>query len=88
MSHLAVLLMFLCRSSARRVVSQFMLQVLDVRDGVDSDRFVQVHFDPVCEQKVPLVGAAVPGDASAPGGADPAATQGLHECRAAPTGCH
>jgi hypothetical protein len=32
--------------------TQFMLQVLDVRDALDSDRFVQVHFDPVCEQKI------------------------------------
>ena len=29
-----------------------MLQVLDVRDALDSDRFVQVHFDPVCEAKL------------------------------------
>eukprot|EP01038_Epipyxis_sp_PR26KG_P016207 gene16207-22043_t len=33
-------------------LQQFMLQVLDIRDALDSERFLQVHFDPVNEMKV------------------------------------
>lgn len=50
-----------------------MLQALDVRDAVDSDRFVQVHFDPVCEQKFALGPAAAAGGANAIVAADAAA---------------
>jgi hypothetical protein len=32
---------------------QLMMHVLDVRDCLDTERFVQVHFDPNSERDVP-----------------------------------
>lgn len=36
-----------------------MLQILDVRDALESDRFLQVHFDPIAEASHTTVGGDV-----------------------------
>ncbi len=53
-------LLMCCSPPLTLLHAQFMLQVLDVRDALDSDRFVQVHFDPVCEQKMSAGTLAAP----------------------------
>lgn len=35
-----------------------MLQILDVRDALESDRFLQVHFDPIYEAPLAAVGGS------------------------------
>jgi hypothetical protein len=56
-----------------RFVQEFMLHVLDVRDALDTERFLHVHFDPVFDGQSTGAGAgasqgiaaAVPSDGSA-----------------------
>jgi hypothetical protein len=42
----------------RAMLQSFMLHVLDIRDSLDIDRFVRVHFDPSHERKLYAAAAA------------------------------
>lgn len=46
----------------QQFLRQFMLQVLDIRDALEGDRFVQYHFDPVAAPKLTM--KPNPGDSS------------------------
>jgi hypothetical protein len=35
-----------------KLLEQYLMSVLDIRDALDSDRFIQAHFDPVNERKL------------------------------------
>ena len=45
-------------------VWQFLLHILDIRDAMDAERFVQVHVDPAAERKLTISAASKEADAA------------------------
>ena len=66
-------------SYQKRYLQEIMLHILDVRDALDTDRFLHVHFDPVFDaQSAKSSGGA---DAGAKAGAQAVEEQGLSDTR-------